>query len=100
MADGLRPAHAPFATAYSRYTASRSSRFAVATRTLTLFHFDLKPSLRASQRRFKRILSVRLCQGLGAARSDAGARTRALDIDRSDQPPALGVGREGSVATV
>lgn len=100
MADGLRPAHAPFAAAYSRYTASRSSRFAVATRTLTLFHFDLKPSLRASQRRFKRILSVRLCQGLGAARSDAGARTRALDIGRSDQPPALGVGREGSAATV
>lgn len=100
MADGLRPAHAPYATAYSRYTASRSSRYAVATRTLTPFHFDLKHPLRASQRRFGRILSVGLCQGFGAARSDVGARTRALDIDCSDQPPALGVGKAGSAATV
>jgi len=100
MADGLRPAHAPYATACSRYTASRSSRYAVATRTLTPFHFDLKHPIRSSQRRSKRILSVGLCQGLGAARSDVGARTRALDIDCSDQPPALGVGKGGSAATV
>ena len=75
---------------WGRSWASRPSRCAVAARALTPIHSDSAPPSPCAG--LWRVFEWRAGQGVGAARSPAGARTRPLDATGATQACRQGVG--------
>ena len=82
------PSHQP--GALGRSWASRPSRCAVAARALTPIHSDSAPPSPCAA--LWALFERRAGQGVGAARSPAGARTRPLDATGATQACRQGVG--------